>query len=139
MGRLIGALAAILAAGLLPSPTARAGCSARHVLDGPAPAPGALHLELLESVGVIPAGHPGMPPLRSPSCSGALCSGSPATPLSPVPPPPPGAGPWAMGHSPLAPDVPASAALARHEAVGRPVGRPGSVFRPPPRLVVPLP
>jgi hypothetical protein len=55
------------------------------------------HLELLDLTGAIPAPAEEMPGDRPKPCSGALCSGNPAPPLSTMPSVPPlTGGQWAL-------------------------------------------
>ena len=55
------------------------------------------HLELLDLTGATPAPAEGMPGERPKPCSGALCSGNPAPPLSTMPSVPPlTGGQWAL-------------------------------------------
>ena len=84
-----GALLAFVTLGSVLPSTAKAGCAA-HYLSTRSSGNGELvHLELLNLTGAIPAPTEEMPGERPKPCSGALCSGNPAPPLSTIPSVPP--------------------------------------------------
>lgn len=76
-----GALLALLAVGVVAPPAARAGCAARYVTSRSTATGETAHVELLSLA--TPPGEPARP--RPTPCSGAFCSGSPATPLPATP------------------------------------------------------
>src|SRR5271166_4641144 len=92
-----GALLAFLTIGIVLPSTAWAGCAA-HYVKSRSPWNGEVaHLELLDLTGAIPAPAEEMPGDRPKPCSGALCSGNPAPPLSTMPSVPPlTGGQWAL-------------------------------------------
>ncbi len=80
-----GSLMAFLALGVAMPSVARAGCSNPHVTSGSQATAGSARLELLDLAGAL-----NMPQKQTPSrqpvpCSGAMCSGNPATPSSTIP------------------------------------------------------
>lgn len=127
-----GAILSLLTLGTVLPSAARAGCSAHYVTSQARPGGELAHLELLSAYGAVPTPQDEMPRERPTPCSGALCSGNPAPPLSTLPPAPhPGAGQWAIAAFPIPlsdlgslPCPPAGASL-------RPVDRACSIFHPP--------
>ena len=80
-----GALLAFLTIGIVLPSTAWAGCAA-HYVNSRSPWNGDVaHLELLNLTGAVPAPAEETPGERPKPCSGALCSGNPAPPLSTMP------------------------------------------------------
>lgn len=135
-GPWVGALLALLAAGLLFPSTTRAGCSSRHAAAKSPETAGTARLELLELAGAIADGPAGMPGEWPAPCTGALCSGNPAVPLAPATPIiPPVTEQWALAAFALATPAPGLHMDAAEEADARPIGRPESVFHPPRPLV----
>lgn len=101
-------LLTFLVIGLVSPSTAWAGCGG-HFVNTRSPASSLAHLELLDLArsGSAPAGQ--MPGELPKPCSGALCSGNPAPPLSTIPSVLPQIGShWALSvftDSPRAPEV----------------------------------
>lgn len=127
-----GLLLAILTSSLLLPSTVRAGC-AGHYGNSPSPGnSGVAHLELLSLTGAIPAPAEGMPGDRPKPCSGALCSGNPAPPLSTIPSVPPSSGDqWAL---PAFLGTLVDSGVFQRLPAGtdvRPVDHPCSIFHPP--------
>ena len=131
-GPWVGALLALLTWGVVAPASARAGCSSDRVRHGPQPGGADAGLELLSLAGTAPAGHGEGPRERPTPCSGALCSGNPATPFSvPSPAPPPWTGHWALPAF-LAPVTgPASYACPPVPPRLSPVDLACPIFRPP--------
>lgn len=134
MGPWAGALLAFLAWVLVSPQTARAGCA--H--DGRFAASAGDHgtgLDLLLHAGALAepsdAERPEHP-RRPPPCSGAMCSGQPAPPSSPVVPDPLRVGSWAVLTVPVRVAAPEPSAPRRDESDARPLVSGRSVFRPPP-------
>jgi hypothetical protein len=134
-GRLVGltagALLAILASGTVLPSSARAGCNsfaAMALHSSPQDADG---LELLRlAASSVPrddaSDH------RSAPCTGALCSGNPAPPLTAEPPvPPPTGGEWALSPADRSSTGPGSFLSTNDGARLEAVNRPGSIFHPP--------
>ena len=88
---------------------------------------------LIQSGFVLPP-HGGMPPPKPTPCSGALCSGNPAVPLSTVPPVMTGGdGGWAISQRPSVLADPGSVDLQFADARLVPIDHPSSIFHPPRR------
>src|SRR4051812_3305649 len=93
----LGVLLALLGSGLCSPTAARAGGSAYYVKTHSPTAGASAQLTLLAIADMLPAPAGEVPRPKPAPCSGALCSGSPATPFSTIPlAPPPGAGQWAL-------------------------------------------
>ncbi len=127
-----GLLLAILTSGLVLPSAARAGC-AGHYGDSRSPANGGVaHLELLGLTGALPVPAEGMPGDRPKPCSGALCSGNPAPPLSTIPSVPRSSGgQWAL---PALLGTLVDTAVSRRQPADtdfRPVDQSCSIFHPP--------
>jgi hypothetical protein len=128
----VGALLTLLAAGLLLPSSARAGCINPHVTSRSHGPHGISDLIPLGRSGgmSIPMGD--MPLDRPAPCSGALCSGNPAVPISTIPPVSPRFGDeWAI--SILAIVSPGPGTFVGKSRGGRlhSVDDPTSVFHPP--------
>lgn len=130
----LGAALSLLMLLCAPAPSARAGCSAHYLNLRPQAAAEALALDpLLLSGSALPP-HDELPPSRPAPCSGALCSGNPAAPLSTVP--------FGMtesnydraisGHHPILTD-PGSLVRSDEDARFIPVHHSSSIFHPPRR------
>ncbi len=122
----------LLASWLCAPSTAKAGCSAHYIS---LQSSSSLELELLESIRMVD------PPLKTTSqlpkpCTGAFCSGNPATPAPVSQPLAPNASEqgtlWHLG---LRVPEPKSFALLADEVDCRPSVRPASIFHPP-RLIL---
>ena len=134
-GRLVsltaGALLALLASGTVLPSSARAGCGSfaamvRH--RSPHDADG---LELLR-VAASSAPRDDASDHRPAPCTGALCSGNPAPPLTAEPPvPPPTGGEWALAPAVRSSSGPGSFLATDADARLEAVTRPGSIFHPP--------
>lgn len=82
----LGAILSLLMLLCAPASSARAGCSAHYVTSRTHVAAETTVLDpLILSGSVLPPGEQ-TPPVRPTPCSGALCSGNPAVPLSSAPP-----------------------------------------------------
>src|SRR4051812_16910404 len=127
-----GALLALLAAGIVTPAAARAGCLNPHVVPRSQHNAGSIHLELLGIAGALPTPQGETPRPGPAPCSGAMCSGNPATPLSTIPSvPPPDGEQWAFSPPLLPPIVTGPLASLPVDATLRPVERPCSIFHPP--------
>ncbi|WP_148592075.1 hypothetical protein [Aquisphaera giovannonii] len=80
----LGATLSLLLLLCAASPPARAGCSARYLTMPPRAAGPAL-LDRLSTADAAPPAHGERSPSRPSPCSGAFCSGSPATPPTTLP------------------------------------------------------
>jgi hypothetical protein len=117
-----------------PIPAARAGCSGHYLTSRTQAVAEKLAL------GSLVLGESGLPaqgersPSRPTPCSGALCSGNPAVPLSTVPVvTPQGDGDWAISvRRPVLAD-PGSIGRLAEDALFVPVDNPSSIFHPPRR------
>lgn len=128
----VGALLAFLTFGSVLLSPAEAGCTA-HYVNSRSPWNAELgHLELLNLTSAIPAPAEEMPGERPKPCSGALCSGNPAPPLSTMPPVPPMAGgQWAL---PVCRGSLVGPRVFQHQPADTdvcPVDHPSSIFHPP--------
>jgi hypothetical protein len=124
-------LALLVLGGSLPC-AARASCLNSHVSSNSKTFAGSAHLELLALTGALKGPREEIPNQRPLPCTGAMCSGNPAPPLSPVPSVPPSSGEqWAVASA--APDVnePSLLAYQAFEVALRPVEGLCSVFHPP--------
>jgi hypothetical protein len=80
-----GALLALLAMVTLSPAAARAGCSAHDLILRSQAGGGISYLDLLSSAGALSTPTDQAPRQRPAPCSGAFCSGNPASPVSPLP------------------------------------------------------
>jgi hypothetical protein len=127
-----GAIRSLLTLGTALPSTARAGCSAHYVTSRSHSNGELAHLEILSLSGAIPTPGDESPREGPTPCSGALCSGNPAPPLSTMPPvPPPGAGQWAIPAFPVSLAAPRSRACPPADADLRPIDSPCTIFHPP--------
>jgi hypothetical protein len=127
-----GVLLALLTVEVLSPSVARAGCSAHYVKYRSQPGDSTATPERLDLAGVLPPSQEEAPRERPAPCSGALCSGNPATPFSSIPPvTPPGFGQWAIPAFAVALADPGAFPYPPVEANLRPVDHSCSVFHPP--------
>ena len=128
----LGAILSLLMILCAPAPTARAGCSAHYLTSRARAAAETFALDpLILSASVLPP-HGETPPSRPKPCSGALCTGNPAVPLSAVPPVmTEGVGDWAISLRPPVLADPGSIAHRAEDARRAPVDQPSSIFHPP--------
>jgi hypothetical protein len=130
----VGAILSLLMLLCAPAPAARAACSAHHVTSRTQAAAETFALDPLILSGSVRPPHDETPPSRPTPCSGALCSGNPAVPLSTVPPVmPEGHGEWAISLRPPVLAEPGSIARPAEDARLVPVDHPSSIFHPPRR------
>ena len=125
---------AFLAWALVTPQAARAGC-AHDARFAASAADHGTGLDLLRHAGALaePTGSDRPEPARRPPpCSGAMCSGPPAPPSSPVVPDPHRVGSWAVLTAPIRVVAPEPSAPVRDESDARPRVSGRSVFRPPP-------
>ena len=126
-----GAIFSLLTLGVALPSAARAGCTGHFVTWRSQPVGAPADLAFLDIGGTVPTPDDA-PPERPTPCSGALCSGNPATPLSATPTvPPPGLGQWALTVTPVSLSGPESVACAPEDADLRPAIGLCSVFHPP--------
>lgn len=134
--RRLGAILSLLTVCALAPSTADAGCSNHYVKFKTW---SNADLADLEPLGFLDGRERGPlqdePPSDAPKpCTGALCSGNPATPGSTVPLVSPSVfGQWAMPALETRPAPPWASALSLEDAASRPVGRALSIFHPPRR------
>jgi hypothetical protein len=130
----LGAILSLLMLLCAPAPAARAGCSAHYLTAQTHAAAETFALDpLILSASVLPP-HDETPPSRPTPCSGALCSGNPAVPLSTVPPVmTEGDGDWALSLRPPVLADPGSIARPVEDAPLVRVDHPSSIFHPPRR------
>jgi hypothetical protein len=127
-----GALLAFLTTGIILPSEARAGCSAHYIVS-PSRSSGELsRLELLGHAGAL-ATPQGETPTQPPApCSGALCSGNPALPLSTIPSDtPPVGGHWAILAFPRTLIGPVPFLCLPVDVALRPIDHSCSIFHPP--------
>jgi hypothetical protein len=130
----LGAILSLLMLLSAPAPAARAGCSAHFLTSRAQAAAETFAIDPLILNGSALPPHDETPPSRTTPCSGALCSGNPAVPLSTVPPVmPEGNGDWAISlRHPVLAD-PGSIAGPAEDTRLVPVDHPSSIFHPPRR------
>ena len=128
----LGAILSLLMLLCAPAPPARAGCSAHYLTSRAQAAAETFALDpLILSASALPS-HGEAPPSRPKPCSGALCSGNPAIPLSAVPLVlTEGVGNWAISLRPPILADPGSIARRAEDARRAPVDHPSSIFHPP--------
>lgn len=128
----LGATLSLLMLLCAPAPAAQAGCSAHYLSAQTQAAAETFALDPLILGGSVLPPHGETPPARPVPCSGALCSGNPAVPLSTVPPVmPDGDGHWALAlFTPVLADP---GSIARPDRSTRliPIDHPSSIFHPP--------
>ena len=130
----LGAILSLLMLLCAPAPAARAGCSAYYLHARTQAAAETFALDPLILSGSVLPPHDETPPSRPTPCSGALCSGNPAVPLSTVPPVmTEGDGDWAISLRPPVLADPGSIARPAEDARLVPVDHPSSIFHPPRR------
>jgi hypothetical protein len=122
----VGALVALLAAGLFAPASARAGCSAYILSSHDAPAGKAGGLELLSR-----ASDPVRPANRPKPCSGVFCSGNPGLPDVPSTPITPQGDEWGLLAEPAVPPVAGSFPRHHDDDRLRPIQAGLGVFHPP--------
>jgi hypothetical protein len=129
-----GAILSLVVLLCAPAPAARAGCSGHHVTSRIQAAAEAFALDPLILSGSVLPPRDETPPSRPTPCSGALCSGNPAVPLSTGPPVmAEGDGHWAISFHPPVVAEPGSIARPAEDAHLVPVDHPSSIFHPPRR------
>jgi hypothetical protein len=130
----LGAILSFLMLLCAPAPAARAGCSAHYLTPRTQAAAVTFALDPLILSGSVLSSHDETPPSRPTPCSGALCSGNPAVPLSTVPPMmTEDDGDWAISLRPPVLADPGSIARPAEDAHLVPVDHPSSIFHPPRR------
>jgi hypothetical protein len=130
----LGAILALLMLLCASAPAARAGCSAHYLTSRAQAAAETFALDPLILSGPVLPPHDETLPSRPTPCSGALCSGKPAVPLSTVPPVmTEGHGDWAISLRPPVLADPGSIARPAEDARLVPVDHPSSIFHPPRR------
>src|SRR5271166_1643440 len=80
-----GSLMALLAFGVVLPSAARASCLNPHVTSSSQITAGSAHLELLGLAGALDMPQEEIPSKQPVPCSGAMCSGNPAPPISTIP------------------------------------------------------
>jgi hypothetical protein len=124
-------LFAILVLGAVLPSAAHAACSGPHVIKSSQSPNRSAHLELLDFAGALPDRQKELPSRPVP-CSGAMCSGNPASPLSTIPSITPDAHEnWAVSSPSLSPISPRSFVYAAVHANTGPVDRASFIFHPP--------
>lgn len=130
----LGAILSLLMLLCAPAPAARAGCSAHYLTSRTQAAAKTFSLDPLILSGTALPRSDETPPSRPAPCSGAICSGNPAVPLSTVP-----SGmiesdrDWAIPlHTPVSAD-PGPLVRAGEDARLVAVHQPSSIFHPPRR------
>jgi hypothetical protein len=133
LGPLLGVLLALPAVGIVAPTPARAGCSSQHLTFGTPSNGSPAGLELLFArAATAPARHDTAPRDLPRPCSGALCSGNPAPPVSTAPSlASSGGGQWAFFATVIPPASPGPRLHPRLDPALQPVDRNGSVFHPP--------
>lgn len=128
----LGVVLLLLGFGCASASTARAGCLAHYLTVGNASDDVTARLELLGLAGALPV-DPELPaPGRPAPCTGAFCSGDPATPASPTTSvPPPGSGEWAALPEPVPLSGPGSNVFPPVHDGLLPIGDPAPIFHPP--------
>jgi hypothetical protein len=135
----LGAILSLLVLLCGPAPSARAGCSDHDLTLRTQAAAETLALDPLILSGSMLPPHDELPPLRPTPCTGALCSGNPAIPLSPAPSVmTEGDGDWAISLRPPLLADPGSIVRSVEDVRLVPVNHPSSIFHPP-RRPSPLP
>jgi hypothetical protein len=129
----LGAILSLLMLLCAPAPSTRAGCADHYLTLRTQAAAETFALDPLILSGSLPR-HDELPPLRPTPCSGALCSGNPAIPLSPassvmtV-----GDSDWAISVRPPVLADPRSIGRSVEDARLVPFNDPPSIFHPPRR------
>ena len=127
-------LIAFLALGMIWSTDARAGCSNHNVTSRYQMVGKSARLEILSLAGSVTSPWDGTPrnaPAQSP-CSGALCSGNPASAPAPITTSLPlGDGEWALAASTMSLARPGSRVRAQAHVNPRSIARARSIFHPP--------
>lgn len=131
----LGAILSLLMLLCGPSPAVRAGCSDHYLTSRRQAAAEVFALDRLILSGSVLPPLDETPPARPTPCSGALCSGNPAVPLSTVPTVmTEGDGDWAISLRPPVFADPGSIARSAEDARLVPIDYPSSIFHPPRRL-----
>jgi hypothetical protein len=134
-----GAIVALVALGAFWASEAHAGCSNHSVTTRYELTAKAADLELLRLAGAVPSGPAEdfqKAPIPSP-CTGAMCSGHPASAPAPISSGPPADdGEWALGALRVSPACPGALYWARDNATLRSINRTRSIFHPPRAHVV---
>jgi hypothetical protein len=127
----LGAILSLLCA---PAPSARAGCAAHYLTLRTQAAAETFAVDPLILSGSVLPPRDELPPLRPTPCSGALCSGNPAVPLSPASSVvSEGDGDWAISLRPPLLADPGSVVRSVEEVRLVPVNHPSLIFHPPRR------
>jgi hypothetical protein len=128
----LGATLSLLVILCAPASSARAGCSAHYVTSRTQAVAESFALDpliLSDSVRPVQNRAPAAPPAP---CSGALCSGTPAVPVSAVPPSMPESDTgWAISIRPVVLAGPGSIGRSADDARLVPLNHPSSIFHPP--------
>jgi len=135
----LGAILSLLMLLCAYAPSARAGCSAHYLTVRTQAAAGISTLDpLILSESMLPPDD-ALPPSPPKPCSGALCSGNPAVPLSAAPSVlAEGDGHWAISPRPQLLADPGSTVRSAEDARLVPLDHPSPIFHPP-RLPGPHP
>ena len=131
-GPWFGAIFSLLTLGSVVPSTARAGCLAHYIAFRSPSAESLGQLEQLSLHGALATPEDNAPPERPAPCTGALCSGNPALPVSTVPSVlTSGADQWAIPAFPVALTDPHSIVLTPADASLFPIDGPSAIFHPP--------
>jgi hypothetical protein len=130
----LGAILSLLMLLCAPVPSTRADCAAHDLTLRTQAAAETFALDPLILRGSVLPPHDELPPLQPTPCSGALCSGNPAIPLSPASSVmTEGDGDRAMSLGPPLLADPGSIARSVEDMRLVPVNHPSSIFHPPRR------
>jgi hypothetical protein len=130
----LGAILSLLMLLCASAPSTRAGCAAHYVTLRTQAAAETLAFDPLILSGSVLPPHNELPPLRPTSCSGALCSGNPAIPLSTASSVmTEGDGDWAISLRPPLLADPGSIVRSVEDVRLVLVNHPSSIFHPPRR------
>ena len=123
---------AFLALGIVLPSAARASCLNSHVTSSSRITAASAHLELLGLTGALNKTQEEIPSRQPVPCSGAMCSGNPATPVSTIPTVPPAGGDqWAVSSCSPTLIGPGPFACPTFDATIRPVDCLCLIFHPP--------
>ena len=130
----LGAILSLLMLLCAPAPSTRADCAAHNLTLRTQAAAETFALDPLILSGSVLPTHDDRPPLQPTPCSGALCSGNPAVPLSTMPPVmTEGDGDWAISLRPPVLADPGSIVRSVEDVRLVIVNHPSSIFHPPRR------
>jgi hypothetical protein len=131
----LGAILSLLMLLCAPAPSTRAGCVPYYLTSRTHAAAETFALDPLILRGSVLPPHDELPPLRPKPCSGALCSGNPAIPLSPASSVmTEGDGDWAISLDPPLLADPGSIVRSVEDVRLVAANHPSSIFHPPRRL-----